>query len=188
LPFGTVQAKFDFVGRSVQIGASTADDVGTIVCAATGTASPIKLGPIAAARTSEAPFIAARIATHSRMRHLIHGCQSAALACLPPARKYRCCAAAHAHHPLPGRLPAYGCRQPAKWGSAMRKGRTGAFTDALGADLKGRASILAYFAGTLAALAGLPLLGLALLAGVAAAWLLPDRRMEQVVVNCDPDD
>lgn len=70
---------------------------------------------------------------------------------------------------------------------AVANNEDGRFSDALGADLKGRASILAYVAGTAAALAGLPLVGLALLAGVAVAWLMPDRRMEQVV-GCDPGD
>jgi uncharacterized membrane protein len=56
----------------------------------------------------------------------------------------------------------------------------GVFTNALGADWKGKGSILTYIAGTLLALAGYPFVALALLAGVALLWLVPDRRMEEV--------
>lgn len=55
------------------------------------------------------------------------------------------------------------------------------FTNALGADWKGKGSILTYAVGTGVALAGFPFLALLLLAGVALLWLVPDRRMEQVV-------
>lgn len=55
------------------------------------------------------------------------------------------------------------------------------FGDVLGRDLKGKGSILAYMLGTGAALGGFPVLGLAVFAGVALLWLLPDRRMEHLV-------
>lgn len=64
----------------------------------------------------------------------------------------------------------------------------GSFRAVLGEDLKGKGSILAYGLGVGAALLGYPGVGLALFAGVAMLWLIPDRRMEQVIVNSEPPD
>ena len=55
------------------------------------------------------------------------------------------------------------------------------FRAALGSDLKGKGSLLAYVLGTLAALAGWSMVGFAIFCAVALVWLIPDRRMEMVV-------
>lgn len=55
------------------------------------------------------------------------------------------------------------------------------FRIALGGDLKGKGSLLAYALGIAAALAGWPMAGFAILCAVALAWLAPDRRMEKVI-------
>ncbi len=55
------------------------------------------------------------------------------------------------------------------------------FREALGRDLKGKGSLVAYTLGTLLALLGYPLAGFGVLVAVALMWLVPDRRMEQVM-------
>lgn len=57
------------------------------------------------------------------------------------------------------------------------------FRAALGSDVKGKGSILAYALGIVTALAGWPMIGFAILCAVALAWLVPDRRMEQVIAT-----
>lgn len=54
---------------------------------------------------------------------------------------------------------------------------------ALGRDIKGKASILVYVLGTLAAWWITPWLGFAAFAGVALMWLVPDRRMERAAMQ-----
>ncbi|MCB1381074.1 MAG: DUF1211 domain-containing protein [Alphaproteobacteria bacterium] len=55
------------------------------------------------------------------------------------------------------------------------------FRTALGSDLKGKGSLLAYALGTAAALAGWSMVGFAIFCAVALVWLIPDRRMERVI-------
>lgn len=55
------------------------------------------------------------------------------------------------------------------------------FRDALGRDLKGKGSLVAYIPGTLLALLGWPPLGFTVLVAVAVMWLVPDRRLERVI-------
>lgn len=57
------------------------------------------------------------------------------------------------------------------------------FRDALGSDLKGKGSLVAYGLGTTLALFGWPKLGFAVLVAVAIMWFVPDRRMEQVIAK-----
>ena len=56
-----------------------------------------------------------------------------------------------------------------------------AIARALGRDIKGKASVLAYAAGTLAAWLIDPWAGFTAYAAVALMWLVPDRRMERAV-------
>jgi uncharacterized membrane protein len=59
-----------------------------------------------------------------------------------------------------------------------RQGRDGPLAVALGRDWKGKASPVLYLAGMALSLVQ-PALGVAVYAGVAAIWLIPDRRVER---------
>jgi uncharacterized membrane protein len=59
-----------------------------------------------------------------------------------------------------------------------RQGRNGALDVAMGRDWKGRASPFLYVAGMALSLVH-PALGVAVYSGVAAIWLIPDRRVER---------
>ena len=61
---------------------------------------------------------------------------------------------------------------------AAHHGPDSAIRRALGSDVKGKSSLLAYVVGTLLAWFVEPLAGFIVFAGVALAWLVPDRRME----------
>ncbi|MFZ1815029.1 MAG: TMEM175 family protein [Rhizobiaceae bacterium] len=57
-------------------------------------------------------------------------------------------------------------------------GKDTRFRLALGSDLKGKGSIIAYGVGIAISVMGLPLLGFSIFCAVALVWLVPDRRME----------
>ncbi|HEY2915931.1 MAG TPA: TMEM175 family protein [Candidatus Limnocylindrales bacterium] len=57
---------------------------------------------------------------------------------------------------------------------------------AIGRDLKGRVSLVAYVVGTVVALA-VPAMALAIYVAVAVLWFVPDRRFERQVVH-EPHD
>lgn len=63
---------------------------------------------------------------------------------------------------------------------ARHEGRESLLARALGRDLKGRLSLAAYAIGIAAAWVQ-PLVSIAVYAGVACTWLVPDRRMERVI-------
>ncbi|MBS0297243.1 MAG: DUF1211 domain-containing protein [Proteobacteria bacterium] len=63
---------------------------------------------------------------------------------------------------------------------ARHEGRESPLTRALGRDLKGKLSLVAYAIGIAAAWVQ-PLVSIAVYAGVACTWLVPDRRMERAV-------
>jgi len=63
---------------------------------------------------------------------------------------------------------------------ARHEGRDSALARALGKDLKGKLSLVAYAIGIIAAWIQ-PLVSIAVYAGVACTWLVPDRRMERAV-------
>ena len=62
-------------------------------------------------------------------------------------------------------------------------GESAGFRLALGSDLKGKGSIVAYGVGISISLIGLPVLGFLILCAVALVWLVPDRRMETVIAT-----
>jgi uncharacterized membrane protein len=62
---------------------------------------------------------------------------------------------------------------------AAHHGPGNAIAQALGRDVKGKASLVAYAVGTAAAWWLDPWAGFIAYAGVAVMWLVPDRRMEQ---------
>ena len=64
---------------------------------------------------------------------------------------------------------------------AAHHGPGNAIEQALGRDVKGKASLVAYAAGTAAAWWVEPWMGFVVYAGVALMWLVPDRRMERAV-------
>ena len=61
-----------------------------------------------------------------------------------------------------------------------RQGAQSVLAKALGADIKGRISIVLYAAGILAALIS-PLISIAIYVLVAVIWLVPDRRIENML-------
>ncbi|MET4096396.1 TMEM175 family protein [Arthrobacter sp. UYCu712] len=61
-----------------------------------------------------------------------------------------------------------------------RQGRNGALEQALGRDWKGKASPFLYLLGMGLSLVH-PVVGLAVYSGVAAIWLIPDRRVERYI-------
>jgi len=61
-----------------------------------------------------------------------------------------------------------------------RQGTQSVLAKALGADIKGRISIVLYAAGILAALIS-PLISIAIYVLVAVIWLVPDRRIENML-------
>ena len=63
-----------------------------------------------------------------------------------------------------------------------RNGRDGALAKALGSDIKGKLSPLAYLIAIPLAFY-LPWLSLAIYVGVALVWLVPDRRIEKVLAE-----
>ncbi len=64
---------------------------------------------------------------------------------------------------------------------SIHHGRDSHFTRALGSDFKGKGSLAAYVLGIVLAWLASPWAGFAVFAGVSLWWLVPDRRMEQVV-------
>lgn len=63
-------------------------------------------------------------------------------------------------------------------------GPSSRLAEALGRDWKGLGSLIAYTFG-LAISVALPLVALAVFAGVAIAWLIPDRRIENLLLLCE---
>jgi uncharacterized membrane protein len=63
------------------------------------------------------------------------------------------------------------------------EGDDGVLREALGRDLKGKASPVLYLAGIASTLSITVWLGLAFYAAVAALWLVPDRRLESFVAQ-----
>jgi uncharacterized membrane protein len=57
---------------------------------------------------------------------------------------------------------------------------------AIGMDLKGKISPLLYMIGIATAWFSLPWLGITFFAGTAAMWLIPDRRIERLVIDQIP--
>ena len=64
---------------------------------------------------------------------------------------------------------------------ARHHGPGSPLAQALGRDVKGKASLLLYVAGILAAALAPPMLGFAVFVAVALVWHIPDRRMEAAV-------
>ena len=64
---------------------------------------------------------------------------------------------------------------------AAHHGPGNAIQKALGRDVKGKASLVIYLAGTLCAWFIAPWVGFAAFVGVALMWLVPDRRMEAAI-------
>ncbi|MCT2398741.1 TMEM175 family protein [Novosphingobium mangrovi (ex Huang et al. 2023)] len=67
-------------------------------------------------------------------------------------------------------------------------GRNSVLARAIGLDMKGKLSPLLYLLGIGSALLVTPWLGIAFFAGVAAMWLVPDRRIEQTLAGEGHDD
>ncbi|MGN6498185.1 MAG: TMEM175 family protein [Tsuneonella sp.] len=63
------------------------------------------------------------------------------------------------------------------------QGADGPLARAIGRDLKGRLSPLIYLSGIVLAWVAAPWLGLACFVAAAAMWVVPDRRIERVVVR-----
>lgn len=63
-----------------------------------------------------------------------------------------------------------------------RHGQESKIAQALGADLKGRVSVVMYLAAIAVAFA-LPMLAYAIYTAVAAIWLVPDRRFERILTE-----
>ena len=68
----------------------------------------------------------------------------------------------------------------------QHQGTTSVLADAVGADFKGKASLVLYAAGTAAALRW-PFAGLAIFLGVALMWLVPDQRIERALSQSRTD-
>ena len=67
------------------------------------------------------------------------------------------------------------------WAITRVPGQSPALADALGRDIKGKASIAIYAIGIPVALIA-PLLAVAMFIGVALMWIVPDPRFERVVI------
>ncbi|MEO8907111.1 MAG: TMEM175 family protein [Microbacteriaceae bacterium] len=67
-----------------------------------------------------------------------------------------------------------------------QQGKGGALAQVVGRNWKGKLSPVIYLLGIVAALVGLPAIGLAAYTAVALIWLVPDRRTERYVAGHDP--
>ena len=66
-------------------------------------------------------------------------------------------------------------------GLVRHHGPDSLLAQAIGRDMKGKVSQCSYLAGIAAAWAGYPSIGLALFAGMALLWFVPDRRVERLI-------
>ena len=68
------------------------------------------------------------------------------------------------------------------------QGPDGVLARAVGMDLKGKVSPLLYMLGIGGAWLVAPWLGIAFFAGTAAIWLIPDRRIERVLIRQETEE
>ncbi len=73
-------------------------------------------------------------------------------------------------------------------GLVRHHGPDSLLAQAIGRDMKGKVSQGSYLAGIAAAWAGYPSIGLALFAGMALLWFVPDRRVERLIAARESRD
>lgn len=74
-----------------------------------------------------------------------------------------------------------------QFGLARLHGPQGPIAQAMGRDIKGKASLLLYLIGIGAAAYGIPTLAFVIFVAVSFIWVVPDKRMEAAIQNMRQD-